>query len=91
MGVIADLTSSVRGKVEVMWQGDVIPAGLRALSAECHLIGEMARALISEDQMDTAIDALRRANLKLISVTPVRATLEDYFVEKLSPAEVAAR
>ncbi|HKW26962.1 MAG TPA: ABC transporter ATP-binding protein [Terriglobales bacterium] len=91
IGVIADLTSSVRGKVEVMWQGSVIPPGVRSLTAECHQTGEMARAIIAEDQLDSTIDALRRANLKLISVTPVRATLEDYFVEKLSPAEVAAR
>ncbi|HEV2115052.1 MAG TPA: ABC transporter ATP-binding protein [Terriglobales bacterium] len=91
IGVIADLTSSVRGKVEVMWQGDTIPQAMRSLGDECHLTGEMARAIVAEDQLDAAIDALRRANLKLISVTPVRATLEDYFVEKLSPAEVAAR
>ena len=91
IGVIADLTSSVRGKVEVMWQGSVVPPGIRSLNAECHQTGEMARAIVAEDQLDSAIDALRRANLKLVSVTPVRATLEDYFVEKLSPAEVAAR
>lgn len=90
IGVIADLTSSVRGKVEVMWQGSEIPASLRALGAECHLVGEMARAVVPEDQMDAAIDAVRRAHLKLISVTPVRATLEDYFVQKLSPAAVEA-
>ncbi len=91
IGVIADLTSSVRGKVEVIWQGGVIPPAMHALSAECHLIGAMARAVVGENQLDAAVDALRRANLKLVSVTPVRASLEDYFVEKLSPAEVAAR
>jgi ABC-2 type transport system ATP-binding protein len=91
IGVIADLTSSVRGKAEVMWQGDMIPPGIRSLGAECHLTGEMARAIVADDQLDAAIDGLRRANLRLVSVTPVRATLEDYFVEKLSPAEVAAR
>ena len=91
IGVIADLTSSVRGKVEVMWQGGVVPSGIRSLGVECHLTGEMARTIIAEDQLDAAIDALRRANLKLVAVTPVRATLEDYFVQKLSPAEVAAR
>jgi ABC-2 type transport system ATP-binding protein len=91
IGVIADLTASVRGKVEVMWQGGVVPPGIRSLGGECHLTGEMARIIVGDDQLDAAIDALRRANLKLVSVTPVRATLEDYFVEKLSPAEVAAR
>jgi hypothetical protein len=51
----------------------------------------MARCIIAEEQLDSAIDALRRAGLKLVSVTPVRATLEDYFVEKLSPAEAIAK
>ena len=91
VGVIADLTSSVRGKVEVIWQGSTVPPGIRALGGECYVTGEMARSILGEEQLDSAIDALRRANLKLVSVTPVRATLEDYFVEKLSPAEVAAR
>jgi ABC-2 type transport system ATP-binding protein len=91
IGVIADLTSSVRGKVEVMWQGGSIPPGIRSLGGECHLTGEMARCIIAEEQLDSAIDALRRAGLKLVSVTPVRATLEDYFVEKLSPAEAIAK
>jgi len=91
IGVIADLTSSVGGRVELMWQGGTIPPGIRALGAESHLTGEMARAIVREEQLDAAIDAIRRANLKLISVTPVRSTLEDYFVAKLSPAEVAAR
>ncbi len=91
VGVIADLTSAVRGKVEVIWQGSTVPPGVRALGGECYVTGEMARSILGEEQLDSAIDALRRANLKLVSVTPVRATLEDYFVEKLSPAEVAAR
>ena len=91
VGVIADLTSTVRGKVEVIWQGSAVPPALRALGGECYVTGEMARSILGEEQLDSAIDALRRANLKLVSVTPVRATLEDYFVEKLSPAEVAAR
>jgi ABC-2 type transport system ATP-binding protein len=91
IGVIADLTSSVQGKVELMWQGGVIPAVIQGLGAPAHLTGEMARAVVAEDQLDAAIDAIRRAGLRLVSVTPVRATLEDYFVERLSPAEVAAR
>jgi len=37
---------------------------------------------------------LRREKLRLISVTPVRATLEDYFLQNLkaadAPAEVMA-
>ena len=88
IGVIADLTSAVQGKVEVVWQGDAVPASLRALGAECHVTTNMVRAVLPEDKLDAVIEALRRANLRLISVTPVRATLEQYFVERLSPVEV---
>lgn len=88
VGVIADLTSAVQGKVEVVWQGDAVPASLRALGAECHVTTDMVRAVLPEDKLDAVIEALRRANLRLISVTPVRATLEQYFVERLSPVEV---
>jgi ABC-2 type transport system ATP-binding protein len=88
IGVIADLTSTVEARVEVVWQGDV-PPDLRALNAECHVTGDMARAVVAEPQLDAAIDAVRRAGLRLVSVTPIRATLEDYFVQKLTPHEMA--
>jgi ABC-2 type transport system ATP-binding protein len=88
IGVIADLTSTVEARVEVVWQGDVPPA-MRALTEECHVTGDMARAVVAEPQLDAAIDAVRRAGLRLISVTPIRATLEDYFVQKLAPHEMA--
>src|SRR5213080_1834062 len=40
VGVVADLTSSMHGKVELIWQGAVVPASIRALGAECHLSGD---------------------------------------------------
>ena len=88
VGVIADLTSSVQSRIELVWHGGVVPAAIRSMGAECHITGEMVRAVIPEEAMHSAIDALRRADLKLVSVTPVRATLEDYFVQRLSHAEV---
>ncbi len=87
VGVVADLTSSVHGKVEVVWQGTTVPASLRALGAECHVTGDTVRAVLSEANQDTALEALRRERLRLISVTPVRTSLEDYFMQKLRPAE----
>jgi ABC-2 type transport system ATP-binding protein len=85
VGAVADLTSSVHGKVELVWRGTAVPASLRALGAECHVTGDTVRAILSETSQDAAIDALRREYLRLISVTPVRASLEDYFMEKLQP------
>jgi ABC-2 type transport system ATP-binding protein len=83
LGVVADLTSKMHAKIELVWQGTRIPQALRSFGAECHVTGETVRTVVAEDQQDAAVDALRRENLRLISLTPVRATLEDYFLEKL--------
>jgi ABC-2 type transport system ATP-binding protein len=90
IGRVADLTSTVQGKVEVIWQGIVIPASMKALGAECHVTGDTVRAVIAESQQDAAIDALRRERQRLIAITPVRTSLEAYFVEKLQRAETTA-
>jgi ABC-2 type transport system ATP-binding protein len=90
VGAIADLTSSVQGKVEVIWQGTQIPASIKALGAECHATGDTVRAILAENQQDAALEALRRERLRLIAVTPVRTSLEAYFVEKLQHAETTA-
>src|SRR6476646_240572 len=86
VGAVADLTSSVHGKVEMVWQGTAVPATLRALEAECHVTGDTVRAMLSEANQDAAIDALRRERQRLVSVTPVRTSLEDYYLQKLQPA-----
>ena len=86
VGAVVDLTSSVHGRVELVWHGTAVPASLRALGAECHIIGNTVRAVLSEANQDTALEALRRERLRLISVTPVRTSLEDYFMQKLQPA-----
>jgi ABC-2 type transport system ATP-binding protein len=85
VGAVADLTSSVDSKVEVVWQGPAVPALLRTLGAECHVTGNTVRAILSEANQDAAIEALRRERLRLVSVTPVRTSLEDYFMQKLQP------
>jgi ABC-2 type transport system ATP-binding protein len=90
VGAIEDLTSSVQGKVEVIWQGSQVPASIKALGAECHVTGDRVRAIIDEKQQDAVIDALRRERQRLIAVIPVRTSLEAYFVEKLRRAETTA-
>jgi ABC-2 type transport system ATP-binding protein len=90
VGAVAELTSSVHGKVEIVWQGKTVPAAIKALNAECRVSGETVRAVLPEENQDQAIDALRRDKLQLISLVPVRATLEQYFVERLKWAETSA-
>jgi ABC-2 type transport system ATP-binding protein len=89
VGAVADLTSSVQGKVEVIWQGREVPPSMKALGAECHVTGDTVRAVLAESQQDAAIDALRRERMRLIAITPVRTSLEEYFIEKLQQAETS--
>jgi ABC-2 type transport system ATP-binding protein len=90
VGAVEDLTSTVQAKVEVVWQGTQIPASMKNLSSDCHVIGERVRAVIAESQQDLAIDALRRERLRLVAITPLRTSLETYFMEKLQHAEKPA-
>jgi ABC-2 type transport system ATP-binding protein len=89
-GAVEELTAAVQGKVEVVWNGTQVPASLKALGAECHVTGETVRAIVPENQQDAAIDALRRERLRLIAITPLRTSLETYFVEKLQHSETTA-
>jgi len=90
VGTVQELTASVQGKVEIIFQGTEIPASLRALAAECRVSGDTVRAIVDQSTQDAAIDALRRERLRLISLTPLRTSLEAYFVEKLRRAETTA-
>ena len=55
------------------------------------MAGDTIRVVIAEESQEAALDALRRERVRLISVTPVRTSLEEYFIAQLSkPAEVAA-
>jgi ABC-2 type transport system ATP-binding protein len=90
VGAVEELTKSVQDKVELIWQGTQVPASMKALGAEFHVTGETVRTVISENQQDAAIDALRRERLRLISIVPVRTSLESYFVEKLQHSQTTA-
>jgi len=90
VGAVEELTKAVQGKVEVVWQGTQIPGSMKALGGEFHVTGETVRTVILESQQDAAIDALRRERLRLISIIPVRTSLESYFVEKLQHSQTTA-
>jgi hypothetical protein len=90
VGAVAELTSGVQGKIEIVWQGTTVPASIKALGVECHVTGDTVRAVLSEESQDLAMDALRRERLRMISLVPVRTTLEQYFVENLKRSEKTA-
>jgi ABC-2 type transport system ATP-binding protein len=88
VGAVEELTASVRAQVEVVYAGTEVPAALEALGAEYHVAGDTVRAVVPEGQQEAALEALRREGLRLISLTPLRASLEDYFVEQLGSPKV---
>jgi ABC-2 type transport system ATP-binding protein len=93
IGVVADLLREVSGDVEVVWSGTQAIPSLSALGARCHATGDVVRAILPERLLEAALDALRRSQARLTSVTPLRATLEDYFlarIQEASSSEVSA-
>src|SRR6266404_935249 len=87
IGAVADLTSQVHGKVEIIFAGRTVPASLTALGAQSHVSGDVVSAVLLEQHQDAALDTLRRERLRIISLTPVRQSLEEYYVQKLQPQE----
>ncbi len=87
VGAVGDLTASVKGKVEIVWRGTAIPAALKALGAECRSTTDTVRAILPEQNQEAAVEALQRERLRLVSLTPVRTSLEEYYMQKLRPAE----
>ena len=83
VGAIEELTAQVGTQVEMVWAGTTVPAALQSLAAECHVAGDTIRALFSRDKQELALELLRRDKLRLISLTPVRISLEDYFLSQL--------
>ncbi len=87
VGAVADLTSEKQGKIEIIFYAPHVPAALTSLGAEARISGDMVNAVLPEEQQDAALDILRRERLRLISLAPVRSSLEEYYVQKLRPTE----
>jgi ABC-2 type transport system ATP-binding protein len=85
VGAVAELTSQKKAQVEIIFCAPTIPASLEQLGAEARVSGDMVNAVLPEEQQDAALEVLRRERLKLISLTPVRSSLEEYYIEKLQP------
>jgi len=83
LGVVADIAREVTGTVEVAWLGEAAQKAIEGLGGQIHGTADAFRAIVSLEKQEAAIDAIRRTNCRLVSVTPVRATLEDYFLAKL--------
>ncbi|MGH9524078.1 MAG: ABC transporter ATP-binding protein [Terriglobales bacterium] len=90
VGIVQELLARFSGTVEIIWDGAA--HALSTMASDIHVSGDTARAIVPQQDLDAAIDKIRSANGRLLSVTPVRASLEDYFLEKIgqdAPAELA--
>ena len=83
VGAVEELTAGVGSQVEVVWAGTAVPASVKALAPECRVAGDTVRAVFAAPKQDAVLELLRRERLRLISVTPVRMSLEDYFLTQL--------
>jgi ABC-2 type transport system ATP-binding protein len=87
VGAVAELTSQTQGKIEIIFLAQSVPAGLLSLGAEGRISGDMVNAVLPEAQQDAALEVLRRERLKLVSMMPVRSSLEEYYIQKTRTAE----
>jgi len=87
VGAVAELTSQVHGKVELIFHGAVVPGALTQLNVEAHINGNVVTAVLPEENQDAALEVLRRERIRLISLTPVRSSLEEYYVQNLQPEQ----
>ncbi len=84
VGSIAELKSRGTGESEVLWESKEKLAELEKIARSFHRSAEFWRAVVPDGEVYAAIDLIRKANGRLISVTAVRETLEDYFFERLN-------
>jgi ABC-2 type transport system ATP-binding protein len=89
IGVMNDLRSSATGAVEVIWEGPGALERVSALLTESHVTGALVRAKTPNANLDRLLEGLRQQRARLISVTPLQGTLEEYFLAKTSEPEAA--
>ena len=90
VGTVASLTANTQGSVEIVWRGSLIPPVFNALGAKTQITGDTVRAEIMDSRLDAALEALRTEKCPLISVNPVRGTLEEYFMQQMNSANPSA-
>jgi len=79
VGAPSDLVSLEVQGMEILFEvrdGNSLPA---SLTAQATPIGQRYRMQVPEAELYCVLDQLRGANAKILSVAPVRPTLEDYF------------
>lgn len=80
VGVVNDFRSSVAERTEVIWLGAGALASVTDLVGDTHITGDTVRGTVQSADLDRLLEQLRQQRARLISVTPINRTLEDYFL-----------
>jgi ABC-2 type transport system ATP-binding protein len=88
IGSVAELKSRGTGESEVVWEGTDEIREMGRYASQLHHSADFWRAVLADGDVYPALDLIRRQGGRLVSVTPVRETLEDYFFERLNAQEV---
>jgi ABC-2 type transport system ATP-binding protein len=87
VGVVNDFRSSVADKTEVIWLGAGALASVTDLVSDTHTTGDTVRGTVQSADLDRLLEKLRQQAARLISVTPINRTLEDYFLAQTREKE----
>jgi len=82
VGVVNDFRSSVAEKTEVIWLGAGAISSVNDLLSDTRVTGDTVRGTVQTAELDHLLEKLRQQSARLISVTPLHRTLEDYFMSK---------
>jgi ABC-2 type transport system ATP-binding protein len=85
VAVVAELVAQSSGNVEVLWNGAHFKDEVVAMGGEIHAAGKSVRAVVPESKVHTLLEMIRNGNV-LVSVNPVRKTVEDFFLQNLQPS-----
>ena len=86
VGVVSELVTRAENanRTEVLWNGAATAiAAVEAAGAECKAHGQTAHAILPVARLDRVLEIIRNHGGQVISVTPLRSTLEDYFIEQI--------
>jgi len=87
VGVVNDFRSSVTDNTEVIWLGAGALGSVTDLVSDTHITGDTVRGTVQSDNLDRLLEKLRQQRARLISVTPINRTLEDYFLAQTREKE----
>ncbi|HEY1936577.1 MAG TPA: ABC transporter ATP-binding protein [Candidatus Angelobacter sp.] len=82
VGVVNDFRSSIAEQTEVIWLSAGALAAVTNLLTDTHVTGDTVRGTVKSADLDRLLEKLRQQGARLISVTPIHRTLEDYFMSK---------